>query len=88
MTPSAKLNRSLVDVAMGRAHADLVIRNGQWVCVQSGEIIDGTDIAVVNGRVAYVGENASHILPERRKRTSAVSYGFIRLRRGDCGLSK
>ncbi len=60
MTSSAKLNRSLVDVAMGRAHADLVIRNGQWVCVQSGEIIDGTDIAVVNGRVAYVGANASH----------------------------
>lgn len=60
MTPSAKLNRSLVDVAMGRAHADLVIRNGQWVCVQSGEIIDGTDIAIVDGRVAYVGPDAGH----------------------------
>jgi adenine deaminase len=60
MPSSAKQLRSLVDVAMGRAHADLVIRKGQWVCVQSGEIIDGTDIAVVNGRIAFVGENASH----------------------------
>ncbi len=60
MTPSSKLTRSLIDVAMGRAHADLVIRHGQWVCVQSGEIIDGTDVAVVNGRVAFVGADASH----------------------------
>ncbi|RJP52742.1 MAG: adenine deaminase [Anaerolineaceae bacterium] len=60
MTPSAKLTRSLIDVAMGRAHADLVIRHGQWVCVQSGEIIDGTDVAIVNGRVAFVGWDASH----------------------------
>ena len=60
MPSSAKLTRSLIDVAMGRAHADLVIRHGQWVCVQSGEIIDGTDVAVVDGRVAYVGADASH----------------------------
>jgi adenine deaminase len=60
MTSSAKLTRSLIDVAMGRAHADLVIRHGQWVCVQSGEIIDGTDVAIVNGRVAFVGADASH----------------------------
>jgi adenine deaminase len=60
MPSSAKQIRSLVDVAMGRAHADLVIRKGQWVCVQSGEIIDGTDVAVVGGRIAFVGENASH----------------------------
>jgi len=60
MPSSAKQIRSLVDVAMGRAHADLVIRKGQWVCVQSGEIIDGTDVAIVDGRIAFVGENASH----------------------------
>ena len=60
MPSSIKLTRSLVDVAMGRVHADLVIRNGQWVCVQSGEIVDGTDVAVVDGRIAYVGEDASH----------------------------
>ena len=60
MPSSAKLTRSLVDVAMGRAHADLVIRKGQWVCVQSGEIIEGTDVAIVDGHIAYVGSDASH----------------------------
>ena len=60
MPSSAKLTRLLVDVAMGRAHADLVIRKGQWVCVQSGEIVEGTDVAVVNGHIAYVGADASH----------------------------
>ena len=35
-------SRALVDCAMGRIPADLVIRNGRWVCVQSGEILPGT----------------------------------------------
>lgn len=54
--------RSLVDVAMGRAAAELVIRDGQWVCVQTGEIIPHTDIAVVDGRIAYVGADARHTI--------------------------
>jgi adenine deaminase len=57
-----ELTRVLVDVAMGRAHADLVIQRGRWVCVQSGEIIDDTDIAVVGERIAYVGPDASHTI--------------------------
>jgi adenine deaminase len=60
MSSSAKLIRSLVDVAMGRKHADLVIRKGTWVCVQSGEFVDATDIAIVDGHIAYVGPDASH----------------------------
>lgn len=59
--------RGLVDVAMGREKADLVIRNGQWICVQSGEIIPGTDIAVLKDRIAYVGEDASHTIGENTK---------------------
>lgn len=55
-------SQTLVDVAMGREPADLVIQNGLWVCVQSGEIIANTDIAIKNGRVAYVGENAAHTI--------------------------
>jgi adenine deaminase len=47
---------------MGRQYADLVVRNGRWVCVQSGEIIPNTDVAVKNGRVAYVGPDASHTI--------------------------
>ncbi len=54
--------RTLVDVAMGRTPADLVIRDGQWVSVQSGEIIPHTDIAIKDERIAYVGADASHAI--------------------------
>ena len=67
MTSSTKLTRSLVDVAMGRAHADLVIRGGKWVSVQSGEIIPNTDIAIVNGHIAYVGSDAGHTVGKKTK---------------------
>src|SRR5512139_895115 len=62
MKNTVKLTRALVDVAMGRQPADLVIRNGRWVCVQSGEIIPNTDIAVAGERIAYVGPDAAHTL--------------------------
>jgi adenine deaminase len=67
MPSSIKLTRSLVDVAMGRVPADLVIQNGKWVSVQSGEIISGTDIAVKDGHIAYVGEDASHTIGRKTK---------------------
>lgn len=69
MPSSLKLTRSLVDVAMGRIPADLVIRNGKWVAVQTGEIIPGTDIAIKDGHIAYVGEDASHTI---RKKTKVI----------------
>jgi len=52
---------------MGRTPADLVIRNGQWVSVQSGEIIPKTDVAVKDGHIAYVGEDASHTIGKKTK---------------------
>jgi adenine deaminase len=58
----SKTSRTLVDTAMGRIPADLVIQKGRWVCVQSGEIIPAIDVAVKNGRIAYVGEDASHTI--------------------------
>ena len=67
MPASTKLTRSLVDVAMGRTHADLVIRGGKWVCVQSGEIVPNTDIAIVDGHIAYVGSDASHAIGKKTK---------------------
>jgi adenine deaminase len=57
-----KISQRLVDVAMGRVPADLVVRRGRWVCVQSGEIIDDTDVAVIDGRIAYVGADAAHAI--------------------------
>jgi adenine deaminase len=63
----AQLSCTLVDVAMGRIPADLVIRKGRWVSVQSGEIIPGTDVAVKNGRIAFVGTDASHTIDKNTK---------------------
>jgi adenine deaminase len=57
--------RMQVDVAMGREKADLVIKNGQWVCVQSGEILPGIDIAIIKERIAFVGEDASHTIGDQ-----------------------
>ncbi|HLO31579.1 MAG TPA: adenine deaminase [Anaerolineales bacterium] len=67
MPSSTKLTRSLVDVAMGRIPADLVIQNGKWVSVQSGELIPGTDVAIKDGHIAYVGEDARHTIGQKTK---------------------
>ena len=50
----------LVDVAAGRAPADLVIRNGRWVNVLTREVVAGIDIAVCCGRIACIVENAGY----------------------------
>ena len=62
MSSSIELTRTLIDVAMGRQKADLVVRHGTWVCVQSGEFVPETDVAVKDGRIAYVGSDASHTI--------------------------
>jgi adenine deaminase len=67
MPSSLKLTRALVDVAMGRVPADLVILNGKWVVVQTGEIIPGSDIAIKDGHIAYVGEDARHAIGKKTK---------------------
>lgn len=64
---TAENTRKLVDCAMGRIPADLVVRNGKWVCVQSGEIIPATDVAVLDGRIAFVGPSAAHTIGERTR---------------------
>jgi adenine deaminase len=58
----ADLAVSLINVAAGRAAADMVIKNGRWVNVCSGEIIAGTDIAIIGGRFAYVGPSATPMI--------------------------
>lgn len=60
----AQTTRNLVDVAMGRKAADLVLRNGRLVSVQSGEILENSDVAISGERIAYVGPDASHTIDE------------------------
>ncbi len=60
--PWTEVATRLVDVATGRSPADLVVRNGRWVNVHSGEVVPATDIAIVAGRFAYCGPDASHAI--------------------------
>ncbi|MEM1045319.1 MAG: adenine deaminase [Pseudomonadota bacterium] len=65
----------LVDVATGRTPADLVVRNGRWVNVYSGEVLAGTDLAVSAGRFAYAGSDAGHCIgPETQVIDAAGRY--------------
>ena len=61
-TPWRDVTTLLVDVAMGRQPAELVIRGGRWVNVYTREIIPATDVAVRAGRIAYVGPDASYTI--------------------------
>src|SRR3989304_9113972 len=58
-------------VAPGRAPADRVLRRGRWVCVQSGEVIDGTDVAIAGDRIAFVGPDAGHAIGPQTEGTDA-----------------
>jgi adenine deaminase len=62
MQTSIEHTRTLIDVAMGRQKADLVLRKGIWTCVQSGEFVPATDVAIKEGCIAYVGSDASHTI--------------------------
>jgi adenine deaminase len=50
----------LIEVAAGRAPADMVIQGGTWVNVHTRELLADHDIAIVAGRIAYVGPDASY----------------------------
>lgn len=65
--PWVRERKELIDVAMGRAPADVVLRQGTWVCVQTGELIPSTDIAVKGERIAYVGPDARHTIGPKTK---------------------
>ena len=64
IAPWSETAPQLVDVAMGRAPADMLIRNGRWVNVHSGEIIAGTDIAIKAGRFAAIGPDLGYTIGE------------------------
>jgi len=52
----------LVAVAAGRSPADMVILGGKLVNVQSREVLDGWQVAISDGRFAYVGPDASQCI--------------------------
>ena len=58
--PWQEVATRLVDVAAGRAAAELVIRNGRWVNVLTREVVEGIDVAVCGGRIACIVEDAGY----------------------------
>ena len=52
----------LVDVAAGRAAAELVVRGGRWVNVLTREILPDMDIAVSQGRIACIVADAGYCI--------------------------
>ena len=71
----------LIQGAMGEVKADLIVTAGKLVNVYSGEILDGMEIAVLDGRICYVGPSAAHARGEATRILDArglyVSPGFI-----------
>ena len=71
----------LIRGAMGDVKADTIITGGQLINVYSGEIIHGLEIAVVDGRICYVGRSAKHTRGEKTEIVDASKYyvapGFI-----------
>ena len=66
--------KKLIDIAMGRISADVVIKNCKVVNVYSGEITDG-DIAISDGQIAGIGTYEGNEVIDAEGRFAAP--GFI-----------
>lgn len=81
MKPTKRNIQRLIRGALGEVKADLVITGGELVNVYSGEILEGMEIAVLDGRICYVGPSAAHARGEKTEIIDArglyVSPGFI-----------
>lgn len=61
-----EVSQQLSKVARGEEKAELVITNGILVNVFTGELLENTDVSIVEGRVAYIGK-ADHTIGENTK---------------------
>jgi adenine deaminase len=73
--------RRLIQGAIGEVKSDLVVTGGKLINVYSGEILDGMEIAVLDGKICYVGTSAAHARGEQTKILDVgglyISPGFI-----------
>lgn len=76
-TPGRKelweVTQTLVDAAMGRTKADMVLRGGTLVNVHTAEVQQGIDVAIKAGRVALVGR-VEHTIGEQTQVIDASDY--------------
>ena len=73
--------KMLMNVAMGKEKADLVIRDANLVNVYSNELLHGYTIAIKGEKIAYVGKDGKHTIGDRTEVIDAsgkvVIPGFI-----------
>lgn len=61
--PLWECTKALADVAQGRTPASTVIVDAKLVNVCTAEVMEGVDVAIAEGRIAYVG-NVQHCIGE------------------------
>lgn len=78
--PLWQVSKNLSAVAMGRESADLVIKGAKLINVCTKEIMEHTDVAIKNSRIALVGD-ATHCIGEGTKVIEAkgryITPGFL-----------
>jgi len=75
-----EIHNQLAQVALGKKKAETVIQNGKIVNVLTGEILDNKDIALSNGRIAFIGDGAHTIGPNTKVIDATGKYiapGFM-----------
>src|SRR5688500_13949139 len=81
MAPTKTELQRRIRGAMGELKAELIITGGKLVNVYSGEILDGMEIALLDGRICYVGPSAAHTRGDATQILDAgacyVAPGFI-----------
>jgi adenine deaminase len=70
------ITKELADVAMGRRAADLIIRGGTLLNVNTAELLPNTDVAVYGGFIALVGD-ASHVLHDEHTQLVDATGRFL-----------
>ncbi|MET3699673.1 adenine deaminase [Bacillus oleivorans] len=71
-----EVSQQLSKVARGLEKADTVIKNGTLINVYSGELLENIDIAISEGRIAYVGK-ADHTIGENTKVIEAYNRYIV-----------
>ena len=78
--PLWEVSTELAAVAMGRSPADMVIRDARLVNVCTREILEHTEVAIAQGRIALVGD-AAHCVGENTAVLDAkgayIAPGFL-----------
>jgi adenine deaminase len=83
MSPEERLPdivEKLVLAALGRRKANLVIKNGSLINVFTGELVENTDVAAVDGRIVLVGKADHTVGPDTivvNARGKYVAPGFL-----------